>query len=258
MIKHDRIKSRKHFLGVLLTPEGTCNLVFGSAFIVLPTSKDLTQVRAEMVPMVQTSVYPNLSELCLSPSVGVCAEMTVGWVLQKEQWQDTPSSRWCFAMNLSFKNVLVVKKISSVNEQRGAVVGVGSGFLEYTAAFQPNKLDFVLPFPQTLFWYLRICHLNWEQLSQLKELLQFFTSLVFSLAPGVQFIYEQNMRGYYSDLSISKLHGKSIASHWVLTKRNVTGKLNVHNFLSSRWARMKLLLLTPPSIQDWGVTFILP
>lgn len=33
---------------------------------------------------------------------------------------------------------------------------VGSGFLKYKAAFQPNKLDFVLSSPQALFSYLSV------------------------------------------------------------------------------------------------------
>lgn len=95
---------------MLLAPDGTCNLAFGSVFIVLPTSKDLTQVRAERngsTTVPETPVYPNLSELCLSPSVGICAEMMFGWVLQKGAVTRHPKFQVMFCYESVIK-VLVV------------------------------------------------------------------------------------------------------------------------------------------------------
>lgn len=57
--------------GVLLTPDCTCNLAFSFVFIVLPTSKDLTQVRMERngsKTVTETSVYNQTSVNCVSHS----------------------------------------------------------------------------------------------------------------------------------------------------------------------------------------------
>lgn len=119
----------------------------------------------------------------------------------KVQWQGTTG--WKFCYKFVSNTVLAVKKISSVNEQRCCVLVVSSGFLKYMATFQPNKLDFVLSFPQTLFRYLHIFSL--EQLSDLNQSFQFFTGLVLGLS--------KNRMWEVITYPSLKLHSKYFFSH---------------------------------------------
>lgn len=77
MVKYDRIKcnlslSKPESPGSgLLTPDCTCNLAFSSVFIVLPTSKDLAQVRMEYngyMTVTETSIYNQTLVNCGSHS----------------------------------------------------------------------------------------------------------------------------------------------------------------------------------------------